>query len=172
MCENELVPHTSRRKPMNGLRQPLPLALTALFLPSVALACLWDSVTLLQERNRFPDTLELITGKFLRHSQEFYYWRIQDRLEKLRSDPDNLALYDDLGVAYDKTGQHDLAIQTMLDKDKRKPGLYETEANLGTFYIHAFRPTWAYSTDPPPVLAIAPVWMAVSSRSSMPSLSL
>jgi tetratricopeptide (TPR) repeat protein len=113
------------------------LALASLSLPSAALACLWDVDTLRMERSRFPDTLELITGKFLRHSKEFYEWRIRDRLEKLQGDSDNYAYYDDLAVAYDKTGQHQKAIETMLEKDKIRPGLYETEANLGTFYIHA-----------------------------------
>src|SRR5262249_53360047 len=115
------------------------LALAALFVPSAALACLWDYDTLMMERSRFPDTLELITGKFLRHSPEFYEWRIRDRLGKLQSDPENLAYYDDLAVAYEKTGQRDKAIETMRAKDYKRPGLYETEANLGTFHIHAGR---------------------------------
>lgn len=114
------------------------ITILILFLsPASALACLWDHDTLKMERQKFPDTLELITGKFLRHSQDFYHWRIKDRLEKLRKYPSKLELYDDLGVAYDKTGQHQLAIDTMLKKDKLKPGLYKTEANLGTFYIHS-----------------------------------
>jgi tetratricopeptide (TPR) repeat protein len=117
-------------------RRPL-LVVAALFCPLAAMACLWDYDTLQMERSRFPTTLELITGKFLRHSQEFYEWRIRDRIEKLRSEPDNLAYYDDLAVAYEKTGQHQKAIDTILAKDARKPGLYETEANLGTFYIHS-----------------------------------
>ncbi len=113
------------------------LGVLGLLIPSVSLACLWDRDTLMMERQRFPNTLELITGKFLRHSKEFYQWRIQDRLEKLKTDPDNLAYYDDLAVAYDKTDQDALAIETILLKDRKKPGLYETEANLGTFYIHS-----------------------------------
>jgi tetratricopeptide (TPR) repeat protein len=106
-------------------------------LPSAALACLWDHDTLRMERQRFPGTLELITGKFLRHTPEFYEWRIKDRVAKLQSDPDNLAYLDDLGVAYDKTGQHQKAIETALAAEKIKPGRYETEANLGTFLIHS-----------------------------------
>ena len=39
--------------------------------PAIAIACMWDSDTLKQERARFPDALELITGKFLRHSNTF-----------------------------------------------------------------------------------------------------
>ncbi len=121
---------------MLSLRSSVPLALAGVLFPSLVFACMWDYDTLLQERSHFPDTLELITGKFLRHSTEFYEWRIRDRLQKLESDPYNPALYDDLAVAYDKTGRHQKAIETMLDKESRKSGLYETEANLGTFYIH------------------------------------
>jgi tetratricopeptide (TPR) repeat protein len=106
-------------------------------LPSTALACLWDYDTLRMERQRFPGTLELITGKFLRHTPEFYEWRIKNRLTKLQADPNNLAYLDDLGVAYDKTGQHQKAIETALAAEKIKPGRYETEANLGTFLIHS-----------------------------------
>jgi hypothetical protein len=52
-------------------------------------ACLWDYDTLRQERARFPGALELITGKFLRHSPEFYQWRIEDRRRRLDADPRN-----------------------------------------------------------------------------------
>jgi hypothetical protein len=72
------------------------LAAACFLLPSALLACYWDYDTLQMERSRFPDTLELITGKFLHHSYEFYEWRIQDRLKKIEDDPSNPALYDDL----------------------------------------------------------------------------
>jgi tetratricopeptide (TPR) repeat protein len=111
-----------------------PLFLLAL-LGAPVMACLWDRDTLVQERARFPAALELITGKFLRHSPEFYQWRIKDRLAKLKDDPDNLGYHDDLAVAYHKTGQHEKAVETILAKEKIKPGLYETYSNLGTFYI-------------------------------------
>lgn len=104
---------------------------------AIASTCLWDYDTLKQERARFPTALELITGKFLRHSTEFYEWRIQDRLKKLQTDPANLGYHDDLAVAYQKTGQHAKAVETMMAKEQIKPGLYETCSNLGTFYILA-----------------------------------
>jgi tetratricopeptide (TPR) repeat protein len=91
------------------------------------------------ERSRFPTVLELITGKFLRHSRAFYEWRIEDRLRKLEADPTNLALIDDLAVAYDKTGQHDKAIATIWPSYRINPNRYETVANLGTFHVHAGR---------------------------------
>ena len=102
----------------------------------LGLFCLWDYETLMMEQVRFPHATELIAGEFRRHSPEFYQWRIEDRLKKIESNPDDLSLLDDLAVSYEKLGQTDLAIQTMLDKDQRQPGLYETHANLGTFYIH------------------------------------
>lgn len=115
------------------------LAICCLILSSAtfATACLWDYDTLREERARFPNALELMTGKFIRHSTEFYEWRIQDRKKRLETEPDNLALYDDLAVAYDKTGNQSEAIATILKKEELKPGLYETAANLGTFYIHS-----------------------------------
>jgi tetratricopeptide (TPR) repeat protein len=101
---------------------------------STALACLWDHDTLAMERLHFPGTLELITGKFLRHSPKFYQWRIENRGKRLptESTPE---LYDDLAVAYEKTGNHDKAIELMVKKEELFPGLYETRANLGTFYM-------------------------------------
>lgn len=113
------------------------LAILVGMLPQNAPACIWDKDTLAMERKRFPSVLELITGKFVRHSEEFYKWRIQDRLKSLEASPNESSFYDDLAVAYDKTGQHDRAIEMMLKKESLKPGLYETYANLGTFYIHA-----------------------------------
>lgn len=115
------------------------LLVAVIFLGDVSpiLACLWDYDTLAMERKRFPNALELITGKFLRHSNEFYEWRVKDRLKQLKDTPDKLALYDDLAVAYDKLGKHEDAIATIQKKDVLKPGLYETEANLGTFLIHS-----------------------------------
>ena len=108
-----------------------------ILMPRSAFACSWDYDTLAMEREKFPDALELITGKFLRHSTEFYEWRVRDRSARLEKDPSDLRLYDDLAVAYDKLGQHERAIEVMLKKDRLSPNLYETHANLGTFYIHS-----------------------------------
>lgn len=115
------------------------LVIILLLIPAPLFACLWDSDTLEEERRQFPSVLELITGKFLRHSPAFYEWRIEDRKKRIEKEPENVALYDDLAVAYEKTGQTDLAIETILKKEEISPGLYETYANLGTFYIHAGR---------------------------------
>src|SRR5262245_53417672 len=103
-------------------RRRIVLGLAAVvLLPATALACMWDYDTLQMERSRFPTALELITGKFLRHTPEFYQWRIKDRLKKLQSERDNLSYYDDLAVAYEKTGDRQEAIETMVRKAQLKP---------------------------------------------------
>lgn len=116
--------------------------LVTAFAASPVLACLWDYDTIKMERERFPEVLEMITGKFLRHSPELYQWRVEDRQQKLlqiESSPDRADWYDDLAVAHSKLGDHAKAIELMLEKEKQFPGLYKTRANLGTFYIFAGR---------------------------------
>lgn len=101
-------------------------------------ACLWDRDTLAMERQRFPTALELIAGKFLRHSADFYRWRIEDRGERIKAEP-SADLYDDLAVAHEKSGDTEEAIRVIEAKDGLYPGLYSTHANLGTFYFHSGR---------------------------------
>jgi tetratricopeptide (TPR) repeat protein len=100
------------------------------------LACLWDTETLLQERAAAPSVLEVIVGKFPRHSRAYYEWRLEDRLTQLESDPDNDRLLDDIAVSYEKLGNHDAAIAIAKEQLNRTPRRYETLANLGTFLIH------------------------------------
>jgi tetratricopeptide (TPR) repeat protein len=100
-------------------------------------ACLWDYDTLQSERLRFPTTLELMSGKFLRHSPEYYHWRLKDRQRRLtlpenKNDPE---LLDDLAVAHHKLGDNKEAIRLTLESNARQPNRYETLANLGTFYM-------------------------------------
>ncbi|MDC0339043.1 hypothetical protein OAN33_05855 [Flavobacteriales bacterium] len=99
--------------------------------------CGWDSDTIAMEKRMFPTVHELITGKFLQHSQEFYYWRVTDRKEKIILYPDSLNLYDDLAWALNKVGEPEKGIEVMFDKESITPGLYKTYANLGTCYIHS-----------------------------------
>jgi hypothetical protein len=82
----------------------------------ITLACGWDWDTIQMEKQQFPQIHELITGKFYRHSQELYYWRIKDRSARIQKYPDSLHLYDDLAMAFDKTGEPAKAIETMLKK--------------------------------------------------------
>ncbi|EGF24122.1 hypothetical protein [Rhodopirellula baltica] len=116
------------------------VAVFSAFFPRQLSACLWDYDTLAMERELFPGANELIAGYFVRHSDAYYEWRIADRMAKPADQllPSDL---DDVAVAHDKLGNHDKAIETILEKMERWPnqGRYESEANLGTFYIHAGR---------------------------------
>ena len=100
-------------------------------------ACIWDDDTIEMEAMRFPGTYELISGHFLQHSAEFYYWRFRQRENSLAKDPENLELIDDLAVSLDKLGRDDEAIRWIKRSDSLDPCRYETYANWGTFLIHS-----------------------------------
>lgn len=119
------------------MNKPLLIVLLMLLPTAVANACIWDRDTLAMERARFPEVNELIVGYFPRHSPVYYEWR-KEQVLAVPVQERTPADYDDLGASYDKLGDHDKAIQIMIDKIERFPteGLYETHANLGTFYIH------------------------------------
>ena len=120
----------------------LPLLLIVTLAPtSVLFACLWDQDTLRMELVDFPDTLELITGKFRRHSDDYYRWRIEDRTAQLPADPSGWtaahhSLLDDLAVAHDKLGDSKRAIEIADRQLEISPDRYESLANRGTFYLH------------------------------------
>jgi len=113
------------------------LLLIAPLLAGAATPCLWDSDTLAQERARFPSAHELITGRFPRHSEDYYRWRIEDRERRIAAGERTAELLDDLAVAHSKLGDDARAIELMAEKESAFPGHYETAANLGTFHIHA-----------------------------------
>src|SRR5262249_37483812 len=102
---------------------------------SLTHACLWDWDTLQMERRLFPGTLEMITGKFVRHSPAYYEWRIQDRAKRIRSPGEDPGLADDLAVAYSKLGRHAEGIALLEQVLEAHPDRYETLANLGTIHM-------------------------------------
>ena len=132
-------------------RRPAGLVLLALLAGApAASACLWDTDTLWQERRDMPGVLELIVGKFPRHTDAFYEWRVTDRRSRLALHDSGVeeldretraGLYDDLAVALDKLGRRDEALGALENKEARAPGVgdYETAANRGTILIHAGR---------------------------------
>jgi tetratricopeptide (TPR) repeat protein len=106
-------------------------------LTSLAQACLWDWDTLQMERRRFPGVLEMITGKFVRHSPAYYEWRVRDRTSRMRSAADDPSLADDLAVAFSKLGRHAEGIALLEQVLATHPDRYETLANLGTIHMLA-----------------------------------
>lgn len=115
----------------------LGLLLGSVLHAATAPACLWDRDTRAMERQRFPSVLEVVTGKFLRHSEEYYRWRVEDRRARLDRGEEVAGLVDDLAVAYSKLGEDGQAIALMEGLLVEDPRRYETLANLGTFHVHA-----------------------------------
>lgn len=102
--------------------------------------CIWDSDTLDTELRGLPDALDLIVGRWHRHSDAYYHQRITRLAGK---DELTLAELDDLAVAHERLAQRDKAIAVMARKAEAlkatpdKEHQYRYHANLGTFYAHA-----------------------------------
>jgi len=120
--------------------------LTAWFTSS-AFACLWDSDTLKQELRGRVSVLDAITGRVERNPPLYYEMRLERVAARLADDGDDLAAYDDAGVACDRLGRSDDAIEWMAKKRAALDRLmqagsvdseheYRYFANLGTFYAH------------------------------------
>lgn len=105
---------------------------------------MWDSDTLAQEAKGLGSALEIVTGRFERYPPEYYLMRLERVSQELQMSPTELALYDDAGVASDRLGKPDKAIEWMerkraeldkLDQPDREHE-YRYHANLGTFLAH------------------------------------
>lgn len=117
-----------------------------------ALACIWDRDTLEMETKSFPNVTNVITGRFPRNPPLYYVRRLELATARVESEPDDLASYDDAGVACDRLGRGDEAIEWMRAKRERleqmaarpegmfadllRDHTYRHLANLGTFYAH------------------------------------
>jgi len=121
-------------------------------------ACLWDRDTLAMEAENFPGLTEIITGRFDRFPPLYYEMRLERVSKELESNPDNLGLYDDAGVACDRLGRPDEAIEWMAKKRAMLDTLaplggnlsnheYRYLANLGTFHIHRWLKNGADRSD-------------------------
>lgn len=109
--------------------------------------CFWDRDTLAFEASGYPGITEIITGRFDRFPPLYYEMRLERVANEIESAPDNLDLYDDAGVACDRLGRHDEAIEWMARKRDVLDRLanegkadseheYHYLANLGTMHIH------------------------------------
>ncbi|MBX7135446.1 MAG: hypothetical protein K1X67_22490 [Fimbriimonadaceae bacterium] len=111
-----------------------------------SMACRWDSDTLEFEARQLPDVVQTIAGRFDRNPPLYYEMRLARVSKEVLSNPKNLNLYDDAGVACDVLGKYDDAIRWMERKQKVMLGLPDTAekkeheyryfANLGTFEAH------------------------------------
>lgn len=127
--------------------RPLSLLFVWGFLCSCSWGCLWDSDTLGYETKRFPNTVDVIVGRFERNPSLYFEMRLKRVAAVLKLHPERLALYDDAAVAADRLGKHDEAITWMekkreqiyragLDRADRQEHLYRYYANVGTFWAH------------------------------------
>ncbi len=130
-----------------AMRRLLPTIALVLLLPLTVVACLWDRDTPASEAKGLPEVVAVLTGRFARNPPLFYEMRLERVATHLRDHRDDLAAYDDAGVACDRLGRGDEAISWMgkkraeLEKlDASRPEVkeqwYRYHANLGTFLVH------------------------------------
>ncbi len=123
--------------------------------------CLWDSDTLRTEATGAPGMVETIVGRFDRYPPLYYEMHLERVATELDADPSdhpkNLAAYDDAGVACDRLGRHDEAIEWMSRKrtaldalpasEDRTEHEYRYLPNLGTFHAHRWLAAGADRSD-------------------------
>lgn len=123
---------------------PLVFALVLGALCSRSAACLWDRDTLAFEAKGLPGVVDIVVGRFDRWPAEVYETRLERVTRELGAEPNRLDLYDDAGVACDRLGRHDEAIDWMTRKraaldagsGDQSEHEYRYLANLGTFHAH------------------------------------
>lgn len=123
----------------------LLLVLAILTLP--ARACLNDRDSLAEEVRGLPDVVQIITGRFERNPPLYYQMRLTRVSAELAARPALLSDYDDAGVACDRLGHDNDALDWMREKRAHmavytpnnatiKEQWYRYYANDGTFRIH------------------------------------
>lgn len=129
------------------MRRTLAVFLALILLPGVAAACLWDRDTLADEARGLPDVVAAITGRFPRNPPLYYRMRLDRLKSAIDSGSVTLDAYDDAGVACDRLGLGDEAVEFMRKKqdylnaskftgDTLRDHTYRYHANLGTFLAH------------------------------------
>ena len=98
------------------MRRALTALALLLGLPLTAAACLWDRDTPIDEARGLPEVVAVLTGRFQRNPPLFYEMRLERVRDHLQSHPEDLAAYDDAGVACDRLGRGDEAISWMEKK--------------------------------------------------------
>jgi hypothetical protein len=128
-------------------RRTLTAAILLLGLPTLAAACLWDRDTPADEAKGMPEVVAVLTGRFPRNPPLYFEMRLARVTAWLQDHPEDLAAYDDAGVACDRLGRGDEAIAWMEKKQAQLETLdaalpevtehrYRYHANLGTFLVH------------------------------------
>ncbi|MEQ1822403.1 MAG: hypothetical protein ABL949_07830 [Fimbriimonadaceae bacterium] len=119
------------------------IAVQLFLIPSLSIACLWDSDTLSQELSGKLDVGDAITGRIARYPDAYYKRRIEIAKTKIAANPFDMESYDNIAVAFDRLGNDDEALQWIAAKRRAthsmtKEESYRTLANEGTFWAHKF----------------------------------
>lgn len=160
---------------MRATTPRLGILLGILLLASSARGAHWDYDTEQMQRMIEPGELEIMVGKFFRHSDQFYEWRISNRTKKIAahdageaplSDDQLASAYNDWAVALNSLGRPQEAIEVMREKAEKLPDVdsFKTLANLATFLNDAGQSAAAAQTleqalaiNPDPPLGREPV---------------
>lgn len=121
---------------------------------AIAVACAWDYDTVPEELKGVPDVVDAVVGRLAVNPSLYYRVRLERVVKEMKEHPENLDLYDNAGVAADKLGDTDGAIDWMTKKFEQiktstlaseilKDHQYRYHANLGTFYAHK----WAKQSE-------------------------
>ncbi len=103
--------------------------------PTTTFAALWDEETSQLNAVPYQTVMQVLVGNYLKHSQNYHFWRISVYEDAWNKNPDSISLYDAMAVSYHLTGNTNRAIQLMIQKERKKAGEYSTYSNLATFYI-------------------------------------
>ena len=86
------------------MRRALTALALLLGLPLGVAACLWDRDTPAEEAKGMPEIVAVLTGRFERKPPLFYEMRLRRVTAEIETHPEDLAAYDDAGVACDRPG--------------------------------------------------------------------
>jgi len=121
--------------------------LVVMAITQLAPACVWHRDTVWDPMQGKHEPFDIVIGRFARYPKLYYTMRIERVESELEANPRQLALYDDISVAYDKIGDATKAIEWIERKgevlaklDANDPDVREHQyrylANRGTFYAH------------------------------------
>lgn len=115
----------------------LTAVISLLSFSTQTLACVSSSYSqIYAAQYDIPSTYDLAIGKLPIHSNAYYNFIIQNKLEKIQKNSITLDEYDDLAVAYNKIGEKQKAIEVLLPIVKDNPTRFSSVSNLGSTYLN------------------------------------
>ena len=99
-----------------------------------AMACLNTSYSRVEEKQMTEDLTKILSGQMSEHGEDFYRDQKQKLERKLREDPYDVELHNDLGAAEIKLQNYEAALQRFQLIEELEPGRYKTQANLGVLF--------------------------------------